>query len=392
MSETAAPASLPQAVAQIRVGGEVVVTLSGDWQLHGPVVDFAPVEAVLRSFAQAPDEVNPGWQQSVVSFNTAELGKWDSTLMAFLAKVSRIARLQGMKINYDSLPEGASRLLLLANCAPERETPATRGFHPLFTRVGTLTLWIYAQALGMFEFMGECTMALWRFVRGKARYRRSDFWLLVQQAGLESLPIVALIAFLVGMIMAFVGAVQLQKFGADIFVADLVGLAMVREMGAMMTGIILCGRIGASYAAQIGSMKTAEEVDALETFGISPIDFLVLPRLLAVTLMTPVLVMFADVIGIIGGMLVGVSMLDVTMSQFINRLISALTMTQISTGLIKSVFFGMLIAYTGCLRGMQCGSSSEEVGRVTTSAVVTGITMLIVADAVFAVLFTMMGI
>lgn len=358
--------------------------------MREPSVDFAPVETVLRE-SVAKEGIR---QAEKVVFDTSDLGEWDSSLMAFLSRLCRVARAQGMRIDYSSLPEGPSRLLLLANCVPEVNSPAQgqRNYHPLFTRVGTLTLWVWREFDGMMEFLGLCLLALGRFARGKARFRRSDFWLLIQQTGLEALPIVALIAFLVGMIMAFVGAVQLQKFGADIFVADLVGLAMVREMGAMMTGIILCGRTGAAYAAQIGSMKIGEEVDALSTFGISPIDFLVLPRLLAVTLMTPILVLFADAIGIIGGMLVGVSLLDVTMSQFINRLISSLSLLQISTGLIKSVFFGMLVAYTGCLRGMQCGSSSAEVGRVTTSAVVTGITMLIIADAVFAILFNVIGI
>lgn len=417
---TATRPSPAEANAQAHADGKVVITLSGNWYLGDKRVDFAPVEAVIKEAAvlrqkavRQATATDSSVQQAAatagresqaattgtgepqeVDFDASGLRGWDSSLMSFLQKVCAAARLQGMKINYQSLPEGPAKLLVLANCVPEVNTSSSRGksFHPLFTRVGTLTLWLWKEADGMMAFLGQCILALLRFMRGKARFRRSDFWLLVQQTGLEALPIVALIAFLIGMIMAFVGAVQLQKFGADIFVADLVGLAMVREMGVMMTGIILCGRTGAAYAAQIGSMKIGEEVDALETFGISPIDFLVLPRLLAVTLMTPILVLFANAIGIIGGMIVGVSLLDVTMAQFINRLIGSLDLTQISTGLIKSVFFGVLVAYTGCLRGMQCGSSSAEVGRVTTSAVVTGITALIIADAVFAVLFNIMGI
>lgn len=390
MSQTVMPPQAPcaQAIAEVGASGEVTITLRGDWHLRQGAVDFAPVQAVLAGAACVGQR-----QPDRVRFETSGLGQWDSSLMTFLHKVSAFARTEGIRIDYQSLPQGPAQLLLMANCAPTVESSNEQlRYHPLFTRVGTLTIWLWAEGMGMLHFLGLCAQSLARFARGKARYRKSDFWLLVQQTGLEALPIAALIAFLVGMIMAFVGAVQLQKFGADIFVADLVGLAMVREMGAMMTGIILCGRTGASYAAQLGSMKIGEEIDALETFGISAIDFLVLPRILAVTLMTPVLVLFADAIGIIGGMLVGVSLLDVTMAQFINRLIGSLDMIQISTGLIKSVFFGMLVAYTGCLRGMQCGNSSEEVGRVTTSAVVTGITALIIADAVFAVIFNIIGI
>ena len=222
--------------------------------------------------------------------------------------------------------------------------------------------------------------------------RFCDFWLVVQRSGVEGLPIVSLLSFLIGFILAFVGALQLERFGADIYVADLVGLSMVREMGSMMAGIIMCGRTGAAFAAQIGTMKVTEEIDALRTLGISPIDFLVLPRILALFLMMPLLALYANVLGILGGLLVGVGMLDISFTQYINQTAAAIGFSDFYSGIIKSVIFGMLVAYMGCLRGMQCESSSSGVGLATTSAVVSGITAIIIADASFTVIFNILNI
>lgn len=241
-------------------------------------------------------------------------------------------------------------------------------------------------------FIGEAMLVLGKFFTGRARYRRQDFWLTVQEVGVNALPIVTLISFLVGLIMAFVGAVQLQQFGATIYVANLVGLAMVREMGAMMTGIIMAGRTGAAFAAQLGSMKVSEELDALRTMGVSPMEFLVLPRMLALFLMMPLLCLYANFVGILGGLTVSVAMLDISLIAYLRQTTSAIDLGSFSTGLIKSTVFGVLVAATGCLRGMQCGSSSAAVGIAATSAVVSGITCIIIADALFAVIFQIIGL
>jgi phospholipid/cholesterol/gamma-HCH transport system permease protein len=223
-------------------------------------------------------------------------------------------------------------------------------------------------------------------VRGKAQVRWSDAWLVVQQCGPEALGVVALINFLVGVILAFVGAVQLRQVGASVFVADLVAIGTVREMGCLMTGMILCGRTGAAFAAQLGAMKVNEEIDALRTFGISPIEFLVLPRILALLLMMPLLCVFADAIAITGGYMVSVSMLDVTSTEYIRRTIEAIKLQSFFLGIVKGAFFGILVSVSGCLRGMQCGTNAAAVGQATTSSVVTGITSIVAADGVFAVL------
>lgn len=239
--------------------------------------------------------------------------------------------------------------------------------------------------------MGQTVLSLGRLFKGRARFRRSDFWMTVQQCGVEALPIVSLISFLIGLILAFVGGVQLAHFGAILYVADLVGISMVREMGVVMTAIIMSGRTGAAFAAHIGSMKANEEIDALRTFGFDPFDFLVLPRLLALVLMMPLLTVYADLVGIMGGMLVG-AFEGIPPVLYWAETVASLTLTTASLGVMKSVFFGAVIAISGCMQGMQAGNSSAAVGQATTRAVVTAITMVVVLDSAFAAIFTLMDI
>jgi phospholipid/cholesterol/gamma-HCH transport system permease protein len=216
--------------------------------------------------------------------------------------------------------------------------------------------------------------------------------LYMQQAGAEALPIITLISFLVGVIMAFVGAVQLQKFGAAIYVADLVGIAVVREMGAMMTGIVMAGRTGAAFAAQLGTMKVTQEIDALTTMGIAPMEFLVLPRALALCLMMPLLCLYSDLVGIVGGAAIATGMLGLSLPVYFTELFQAVTLTDLAGGIFKASVYGVLIAIAGCLRGMESGSSASAVGDAATSAVVTGIVLIISACGLFAVVFYVLGI
>jgi phospholipid/cholesterol/gamma-HCH transport system permease protein len=197
---------------------------------------------------------------------------------------------------------------------------------------------------------------------------------------------VGMISFLTGLIFAFVGAIQLRQFGAGIYVANLVAVAMAREMGAIMTGIIMAGRTGAAFAAQIGSMKVSEEIDALRTLAISPMDFLVTPRLLALCLMMPLLVLYSDIIGILGGAFVGLTFLGLSWSQYWNQTIGAMGLIDITTGLIKGAIFGIIVAMAGCERGMKCGNNAAAVGNCATSAVVLGITWIVASDAIIDVI------
>jgi len=244
----------------------------------------------------------------------------------------------------------------------------------------------------MLAFLGEMTLTFGRLLRMRARYRASDLFLLIQECGAQALPIVTLTSFLVGVILAFVGAVQLKQFGAQLYVADLVGIGMMRDMGAMMTGVLMAGRTGAAFAAQLGTMKVTQEIDALATMGFSPMEFLVLPRVVALFLMMPLLCLYSDFIGVLGGAAVGLGMLDFSWTSYFQETAQAIDLGDIFGGVFKSAVYGALVALSGCLRGLQCGNSSSAVGDAATSAVVTGIVAIIVACGIFSFVFYVLGI
>jgi phospholipid/cholesterol/gamma-HCH transport system permease protein len=270
---------------------------------------------------------------------------------------------------------------------PEKADAARKAATPSFLqRVGESGLAAWTGGAAMLSFLGESVVASLKLVRGRAQFRWSDTLMVIQQCGPEALGIVALINFLIGMILAFVGATELAQFGASIYTADLVAVATVREMACIMTGIIICGRTGAAFAAQLGTMKVNQEIEAFQTFGISPFEFLVLPRMLALILMMPLLCIFADLIAIIGGFLVSTLMLDVSPLLYLDRTVESIRLSTFLIGVLKGGFFGVIVALTGCLRGMQCGTNAAAVGMATTSAVVTGITWIIASDGIFAVI------
>ncbi|MBM4227533.1 MAG: ABC transporter permease [Gammaproteobacteria bacterium] len=303
-----------------------------------------------------------------------------------------LAHSHEVPVDVHGLPQGAQRLLALSRAVPERAgAQRTDGRAAWLARLGASVIVVGEGLRALLSFIGEIALAVGRLLRGQARFRRADFLLILQQCGAQALPIVSLISFLVGMILAYVGAVQLKQFGAQIFVADLVGLGMAREMGAMMTAIIMAGRTGAAFAAQLGTMTVGEEIDALRTSGFSPMDFLVLPRMLALVLMVPLLCLYADLLGILGGAVVAITSFDISFSQYHDQTLAALDLRQFGLGLIKAAVFGVLVAIAGCLRGMQCGRSAAAVGDAATSAVVTGIVWIIVADALLTILYDMLG-
>ncbi len=334
-------------------------------------------------------------QQSIrkIAFDTAQLNDWDSTLLTFLIKVVNQTQRNKIEIDDGGLPQGVKSLLHLASAVPERKGARKKAVRePFLSRMGGYALGTGRSTVEFINFIGAAFLALLKFLAGKARFQRSDLMLFIQQSGAEALPIVTLISVLVGLIFAFIGAVQLMMFGAQIYVADLVGIAMVRVMGAVMTGVIMAGRTGAAFAAQIGTMQVNEEVDALQTLGISPMEFLVLPRMLALVLMMPLLCIYSDLMGIIGGLIVGVTMLDIDIIQYLNQTQKALNLTHFSIGIVHSIVFGVLVALAGCLRGIQCGRSASAVGDATTSAVVTSIVAIVVATAIITVVCNVMGI
>jgi phospholipid/cholesterol/gamma-HCH transport system permease protein len=338
-------------------------------------------------------ELGAAGPHSRVAFDTRGLSGWDSGLLTFLLKVFNRCLSAGIPISTEGLPQGAGRLLALAAAVPERTGARREGSKiPFLARMGDVAVRLWQSILETLSFIGETFVSFLRMCAGKACFRRSDLLHIVQECSSEALPIVSLISFLVGLILAFVGAIQLKLFGAQIYVADLVGIAMLRAMGAIMTGIIMAGRTGASFAAHLGTMQVNEEIDALRTTGISPIDYLVLPRMLVLSLMMPLLTLYADLMGILGGLFVAVTALDINFMEYYSETTKAIGLTNLWIGLFSGLVFGVLVALSGCLRGMQCGRSASAVGDATRSSVVTGIVSIVVATAVITVVCDALGI
>ena len=361
----------------------LVVHLSGPWHLQR---NLPPISLLLSELGSRPETRR-------LAYETAELTHWDSGLISFLTNAAEICRARGIAEDRGGLPAGLRRLLELAEAVPEKKGARSEAARvSFFTRVGNATLGYGLSVNEFLSFLGEVTLAFGKFFRGKARYRKIDLMEVIQECGPDAVGIVALISFLVGVILAFMGAVQLSQFGASIYVADLVGIGMVRDMAAMMTAIIMSGRTGAAFAAKLGTMKVTQEIDALTTMGVSPLEFLVLPRILALILMMPLLCICADLVGILGGLFVGVAMLGLSPGSYMRETISTLTLVNLFGGIIKGTFYGVLIAIAGCLRGFQCGNSSSAVGDAATQAVVMAIVMIVVACGLFAVVFNFLGI
>ena len=359
------------------------VHLTGEWTLQAERASANDLEQQLQR--------HPTTKR--LTFETIGLTSWDSTLLTFLTQASAVAERTNLAFDLADLPKGVQGLLRLATAVPERQGARRAAFaDPWMVRVGKAAQAYWMATPELLKFLGEVVIAFGRLLRGNARFRRADFFLIVQECGVQALPIVSLISFLVGLILAFVGAVQLRQFGAQIYVADLVGIAMAREMGAMMTGIVMAGRTGAAFAAQLGTMMVNEEIDALSTSGLPPMEFLVLPRMLALMLMVPLLCLYADLLGILGGAVIGVSMLDLGIVPYLHETQASLSLTTFLLGLIKASVFGVVVALAGCLRGMQSGRSAAAVGEAATSAVVTGIVWIIITDALLTVIYEVLGV
>jgi phospholipid/cholesterol/gamma-HCH transport system permease protein len=360
---------------------DVSLEFTGDWTLEQDCPAFSTLREQLDSASV-----------DSVSCDTAELGKWDSALPAFLLQCSNYCQARNLAFNGSGLPAGAAKLLAVATAVKTHEHPQeepqtlAQQLNP-GNRIKALT----GRLNESLEFTGEASLALFRLLTGRANTRRVDFMNFIYQAGPDAFGIITLTSFLVGMILAYLGAAQLAQFGAQVYVADLVTVGMLREMGVLMTAVVMAGRTGAAYAAQLGTMQTNEEIDAIITLGISPMEFLVLPRMLALIIIMPLLTLYANVVGIMGGALVASGM-DVSLIQFMQQMKGVVSYEHLGVGLFKSLIFAVLIATAGCRAGMKCGRSSAAVGEAATQAVVVSIVYLIVADAGLNILFQKMGI
>jgi phospholipid/cholesterol/gamma-HCH transport system permease protein len=361
----------------------LMVVLAGPWMLEGA---RPSVDEVLMRIESAP-------ALRKITFDAKQIAEWDSGLLTFIKRLRKYCEGKNIVLDSSGLPQGVRQLLALAAAVPEKkDARKDEKKMPFLAVVGNEVVDFFQSTGKMLEFIGYASVALVRLIRGQALFRRTDLLLILETCGGQALPIVSLISFLVGLILAFVGAIQLQMFGAEIYVADLVGIAMVRLMAAIMTGIVMAGRTGGAFAAQLGTMQVNQEIDALKTMGISPMEFLVLPRMLAVALMMPLLCLYANIMGILGGMVVGVGMLDIGFIQYYHETAIAVRLWDLGIGIFSGIIFGIIVALAGCMRGMECGRSASAVGDAATSAVVTAIVGIIVSTAMITVICNMLGI
>lgn len=361
----------------------LTIKFNGPWQIFTKI---PPLSVATAQFSTHPDI-------KIIILDTTELSSWDSSLIIFLYQLVKECLGRNVEVRYKNPPEGMEKIVALTLTRTDEKIPPKAVVTVSFLdKVGEISTGLWQGILILLNFLGEIEHAFGRLIRGKAYFRKDEFILLLQRCGVSALGLVSLISLLVGVILAFVGAMQLKLFGAQIYIADIVGIAMVRVMGAVMTGILMSGRTGASFAAELGIMQANEEIDAFKTLGIDPVEFLVIPRILALVIMMPLLTLYADLMGIFGGFVISVSMLNLNPVEYINHTQNAVKMSNLWVGLAHSVVFGIIIAISGCLRGIRCQRSASGVGEATTSAVVTSITAIVIATAVITFICQVLGV
>jgi phospholipid/cholesterol/gamma-HCH transport system permease protein len=371
-----APEVIPAHANAREEGNTLIVELGGRWRITEP---------------------RPAWPAiigkrtpKVVRLQMESAASWDSSLLLLWENARLWCEKQGVSLDDKSLPKQAHVLMDQLASAKVKEDAGDRA-PGLFTAVGLCTAELKQKTKDIASFVGECTLSALSVAKRPHKFRWLDCLAEMQQCGALALPIVGLISFLVGVTLAYTGAIVLRQYGGDIYVADLVGLSMVREMGAMMTGIVVAGRTGAAFAAQLGNMKANEEIDAIETLGLRPVEFLVLPRIIALALMMPLLALYANALGILGGMAIAKIILSISPVAYWVEMLTIVDMSDVMTGVIKATTFGLIVGLSGCLRGLQADRNAAGVGRAATSAVVTSILLIIVADSLYAAVFNILG-
>ncbi len=363
--------------ASAELQGDVLeVVLSGTWLITSP----RPIWSVVLA----------GRQPARVRVRLDGVETWDSSLLLFLFETQEWCRVAGAYCDLDAVPERARALLRQLAGAHETSVPFDRS-QSFLTGVGLAAQDTLGKAGDILRFIGDVTLSALQALKRPGRFRWRDCLHEMQQCGAMALPIVSLISFLVGVTLAYTGAIVLRQYGGDIYIADLIGLAMVRETGAVMTAVVLAGRTGAAFAATLGNMKANEEIDALETVGIPAVQFLVLPRMLALGIMMPLLTLYSNALGIIGGMVIAMSLLSIPPTAYWIEMQTIVDLSDVMVGVIKGASFGLIIGLAGCLRGLQAERSAAGVGNAATSAVVTALLLLVVCDAIYAVLFNALG-
>lgn len=321
-----------------------------------------------------------------IYINTQKLVNWDSTLVVILFEIFKSAKQKNIEINYNDLPKNLYNLVELALAVDRKPEQNQKKQKDILEKVGSKTIAIWQSINRGLRFIKNVINSLKRYMLRVAIFREIDFLFALEDCGYKAVGIVSLVSFMVGLILAFVGAIQLKIFGAQIYVASLVTIAMTRIMGAIMVGVVMAGRTGAQYAATIGTMQVNEEIDALKTMGIPVVDFLVLPRIVALTITIPLLTILADMMGVLGGMAVGVGMLNIAAEEYWNYTLKSLGMNNFLVGLFHALVFGIIISVCGCYFGIYCGRNADSVGKATTQAVVYAVVWMIVATGIITFL------
>ena len=321
-----------------------------------------------------------------IYFDGKNLKNWDSSLLLLVYDIRRLCTENNIECDISTLPHNFQDLITLA-FAVDRKPTRDRGDElSIVETLGKSTLGILQKISNVLNFIGSVCRGIGRAVSFRSVMRKIDFWAALEECGPKAIGIVCLISFLVGLILAFVGAVQLQTFGAQIYVASLVTIGMCRIMGAVMAGIIMAGRTGSSYAASIGTMQVNEELDALQTMGLSRVDFLVLPRLFAMLIAMPLLTMIADFAGILGGAFIGIFMMDLPYHEYWKYTFNAFYLNNFLVGVFHGFCFGIIISLCGCYSGLTCGRNADSVGKATTQSVVCAIVWMIVVTGIITLI------
>lgn len=367
-----------------RQGDARILSAGGDWTLPS----LAALDPIARDAQAAAGASRARFQlHDVLRMDTG--GAW------LLARTTRALEAQGVAVSFEGANEAQDELLRLARAVPAEPIPpaaVSRGVMRLLEKTGRATCGIGLHAAAMLSFFGEILIALGRSVLQPWRLRGTALVRQIELTGLDAVPIVALLSFLIGIVLAFQGADQLRRFGADIFTVNLLGVSVLRELGVLLTAIIVAGRSGSSFTAQIGAMQVNQEIDALRTIGLDPVEVLVLPRVLALAIALPLLVFLADIMALAGGALMVVTALDIPLAQFLRQLATAVKPATFWTGMAKAPVFAFLIAMVGCYEGMRAERNAAGIGRATTKAVVVSIFLVILVDAMFSILFSQLGI
>ena len=376
--------AMPEELASIAQTTSTDLALSGRWTARG-IGTIEPQIEAIRAFSNA----------EVVADGSA-IGALDTAGAWVLQKLLLRLHSEGINVTMQGLRPEFSKLLgvvaqqvdeLAGNPAPVAKPPPG-----LLEKVGRSVYEFFQQTLALLSFVGETAVAFAGSLTHPARFRWRPILYNIRTAGFDALPIVGLLSFLLGIVVAYQGADQLKQYGANIFVADLVGLSMLREFAPLMTAIIIAGRSGSAYAAQIGTMAVTEEIDAMRTLGIAPLELLVLPKVIALVIALPLLTLFADVLGVFGGMIMAKTQLGISFNEFLDRLVKAVSITSYLVGIGKAPVFAVIISMVGCFQGFRTKGGAESVGRQTTRSVVQSIFLVIVADALFSVAFNVLDL